>query len=321
MRLLALLLATTLASPLAFAEASPAPLPALGTDLHTGTVSGVSSGAYMALQLQLAEPTLFAQGAAAVAGGPPGCAQGSMFQALGPCLGRSAIEVPALVQQARDRAGDQLATLGRTRIYLFSGSKDGVVQAPTSLAAQAFYAALLPQASVKLEAGVPAGHGWVIAKKGEAQDCERMAAPHLRPCGFDLAGSLLQHLLGPLNAPGGEGELLRFDQRPDAPTEAALADEGFVFVPETCRRERGCRVHVALHGCLMNAATVGDAFARSSGLNEWAAANRLVVLYPQTGAKAVNACWDWWGYTGERHLRSDAPQIAAISAMLRRLAK
>lgn len=314
------LVAVLLAAPAA-AEPPPA-LPALGAELKGSTVSGVSSGAYMALQVQLAEPALFAQGAAAVAGGPPGCAEGSVFKALGPCLGRSPIGVEALVQQARARAGDRLAPLASTRVYLFSGSKDGVVQAPTSLAAQAFYAALLPKAQVKLETGVPAGHGWVVATAGEAQDCERMAAPHLRPCGFDLAGQLLQHLLGPLQPPGAAaGSLQRFDQRPFAGPEAALADEGFVFVPPSCQQSRGCRVHVALHGCLMNAASVGDAFARGSGLNEWAAANRLVVLYPQTGPKAVNACWDWWGYTGAQHLGADAPQVAAISAMLRRLAE
>jgi hypothetical protein len=271
----------------------------------------------MALQLQAAQPALFAQGAASVAGGPPGCAEGSMFKALGPCLGRSPIDVPRLVQLARERG---VALPRASRIYLFAGGKDTVVQPATSLAAQAFYADIAPQAVVKLESAVPAGHGWVVARTGEPAECERLAAPHLRPCGFDLAGALLQHLLGPLQPPGGEGQLLRFDQRPHAAPEAQLADEGFVFVPAACAGG-GCRVHVALHGCLMNAANVGEAFARGSGLNEWAAANRLVVLYPQTGPKAVNACWDWWGYTGPDYLSAKAPQMAAIAAMLNRLAE
>lgn len=319
--LVALLLGVTTG---ARAQATAPALPALGVELRGATVSGVSSGAYMALQMQLAVPERFTQGAAAVAGGPPGCAEGSVFKAIGPCLGRSSIDTASLVRQARERSSAQqapLEPLASTRIYLFAGAKDGVVQPVTSQAAQAFYAELLPQAAVKLETGVPAGHGWVVERAGEAADCERMLAPHLRPCGFDLAGALLQHLLGPLKPRGGEGELLRFDQGPHASAQAALGEQGLLFVPAACRSERGCRVHVVLHGCQMNLDAIGDAFARGNGLNEWAASNRLVLLYPQTGSKAVNGCWDWWGYTGPQHASRDAPQIAAIGAMLQRLAE
>jgi hypothetical protein len=50
---------------------------------------------------------------------------------------------------------------------------------------------------------------------------------------------------------------------------------------------------MALHGCQMNAAAMGDAFARHSGLNAWAA--------------------------GERYLQREAPQMKAIVTMLDRL--
>ena len=69
----------------------------------------------------------------------------------------------------------------------------------------------------------------------------------------------------------------------------------------------------------MNGAAIGDAFARHSGLNEWAASNRLVVLYPQTGAAATNACWDWWGYTDAGFAGRQGAQQRAIVAMLERL--
>lgn len=327
-RLLRLLLPALLAGLCVTVRAQP--LPALGVTLEQASVSGVSSGGYMALQLQLAQSRLFAQGAAAVAGGPPGCAEGSLLRALGPCLGRSPIDVARLVLQARERAAagqaDAVEALAHSRIYLFSGSRDSVVQAATSEAAQAFYAALAPEARVKFERGVPAGHGWVVAQPDGAsgEDCARMAAPHLRPCGFDLAGALLHHLIGPLKTPEAgapAGELLRFDQRPLSPPGAELGETGLLYLPASCRAAPGCRVHLALHGCLMNLERIGEAFARGSGLNEWAAANRLVVLYPQTGPKAVNACWDWWGYTGPAHLQREAPQMAALVAMLRRLSE
>ena len=313
-----LLLALLLVRP-AGAQGLP-PLPALDAR-GPASVSGVSSGAYMAVQLHLSQGERFAGGVAAVAGGPWGCAQGSVLLALGPCLGRSPIAVPPLVLQAQ-----ALAAAGALRlpppgspVYLFAGARDEVVAPATTLALRDFYAALRPAAPVQVRSDLPAAHGWVVQQgDSSAEACGRMAAPFLQPCGFDLAGALLAHLLGPLQPAGGEGRLLRFDQRAFH-AGADLADAGYVFVPAACEREGACRVHVALHGCRMNEAAVGDAFARRSGLNEWAAANRLVVLYPQTGAGAVNACWDWWGYTGPGYLRADAPQMKAIAAMVDRL--
>ena len=68
---------------------------------------------------------------------------------------------------------------------------------------------------------------------------------------------------------------------------------------------------------------MGDAFIKESGYAEIADQNRLVILFPQ--AKAITGinpqgCWDWWGYTGLDYLGKDAPQIAAIWAMVEQLA-
>lgn len=324
MRLAALLLASALAAAPALAADAPPPpeLPRLGVQADGATVSGVSSGAYLAVQLHLSQGPLFARGVAAVAGGPFGCAQGSVLQALGPCLGRSPIDVPLLVQrtQALVTQGEipPLDAQQNARVYLFSGAKDTVVNVATTQALQAQLQALLPHAHITARTDVPAAHGWVVDREGS--DCDRMAAPHLLNCGVDLAGALLQHLLGPLNARAEalpEGELRAFDQRPFH-AGPDLGPQGFVFVPKICEAG-GCRVHVALHGCQMNAGFVSDAFARRSGLNEWAATNRLVVLYPQTGTGAVNGCWDWWGYGGAGYLGQNAPQMKAIVGMVARL--
>jgi poly(3-hydroxybutyrate) depolymerase len=319
MNLLRLGLLALLLPVVGLAQSLP-PLPALGAK-GPASVSGVSSGAYMAVQLHLAQGERFAGGVAAVAGGPWGCAQGAVLLALGPCLGRSPIAVAPLLAQAQALAATGALRLppAGSPVYRFAGARDEVVAPATTQALRDFYAALRPAAPLQLRTEVPAAHGWVV-KQGEGE-CARLAAPFLQPCGHDLAGELLAHLLGPLQPAGGEGRLLRFDQRafhagPD------LAEAGFVFVPAACERDAaGCRVHVALHGCRMNEAAVGDAFARRSGLNEWAAANRLVVLYPQTGPGAVNACWDWWGYTGPGYLRAEAPQMKAIAAMVDRLSE
>ena len=74
---------------------------------------------------------------------------------------------------------------------------------------------------------------------------------------------------------------------------------------------RGCRLHIALHGCDQARETVGDAFIEESGFARYADTNRLVVLFPQIAGSVVNphGCWDWWGYSDIDYLGKDAPQI------------
>ena len=93
-------------------------------------------------------------------------------------------------------------------------------------------------------------------------------------------------------------------------------------MPPDCVSHPGCRLHIALHGCDQARETVGDAFIKESGFARWADSNRIVVLFPQVTGSLVNphGCFDWWGYTGLDYLGKDAPQIAAIWAMVERLA-
>lgn len=62
---------------------------------------------------------------------------------------------------------------------------------------------------------------------------------------------------------------------------------------------------VALHGCKQNADLVGKAFVEDAGFNRWADVYDVAVLYPQTRAVFAplnpQACWDWWGYSGENY--------------------
>ena len=65
-------------------------------------------------------------------------------------------------------------------------------------------------------------------------------------------------------------------------------------------------------------------FIKEAGFAEAADLNRLVILFPQAKPSAMinpQGCWDWWGYTGLDYLAKDAPQIAAIWAMVERLAE
>ena len=85
-----------------------------------------------------------------------------------------------------------------------------------------------------------------------------------------------------------------------------------------------CRVHISFHGCNQNAEAIGDQYAQQVGLNEWADSNNTVVLYPQTKKSMFmplnpQACWDWWGYTGDNYATKGAMQITAVMNMVNAL--
>ena len=65
------------------------PLPGLGADGAGLTVSGISSGGYMAVQFQVAFSRQV-RGAGIIAAGPYDCAEGSSIRALAHCMSPSA---------------------------------------------------------------------------------------------------------------------------------------------------------------------------------------------------------------------------------------
>ena len=62
------------------------PLPQLVIDPAQTTVSGLSSGGFMAVQLHVAYSATFRKGAGIIAGGPFYCAEGSVLNATGRCM-------------------------------------------------------------------------------------------------------------------------------------------------------------------------------------------------------------------------------------------
>ena len=105
---------------------------------------------------------------------------------------------------------------------------------------------------------------------------------------------------------------------------ASLEDDGWLFVPDDCAAGKPCRLHVAFHGCRQGSGFVGRAFVEDAGYNRWAAANRIVVLYPQAAKSLIwpfnpQGCWDWWGYSGSQYATRNGLQLAAVHRMLRAL--
>ncbi len=301
-------------------SAFAAPLPPLNIDKSQTTVSGISSGGYMAVQLHVAYSSRFAKGAAVIAGGPFDCAEGAVLSAVTRCLGKSAIPVDDLIkitdQWAKDGVIDATSNLAASRAYIFSAANDSVVNPSTSAALQSYYQHYLPKANITYKADVAGEHAFLTDDHGNS--CMTKAAPFINNCQFDLAGALLQNLYGTLKPrKDGElaGKLVEFDQTAYGAGHG-LGASGWVYVPKSCAAGASCRVHVALHGCKQNGTDVGEEFVRFAGYNRWADSNDIVVLYPQTGKGAVNSCWDWWGYDDAGYAKKIAPQMSAIIAML-----
>ncbi len=287
------------------------------------SVSGISSGAYMAGQLHIAHSALF-RGAALLAGGPYYCAEGTLSKGIGACVQGGDLGIPALLDYARAAAGagliDSVDNIADDPVWLFIGTLDDRVNAGVVDAAETYYREL--GADVTLVNDVEVVHGMPTLNKG--LECSTFGSPYIQNCNYDAAGALLRSLYGDLAArTEASGELRVIDQvgGPDA----QMLEKAFLYVPASCAAGASCGIHVAFHGCAQSSAFIDDAFAMNAGYNEWAEANQLLILYPQVAASKIApmnpyGCWDWWGYTDENYATQQGQQVKVIKAMLDSLA-
>jgi hypothetical protein len=326
-------------------------LGAYNADIGESSISGISSGAFMAVQFATAWSGTI-KGVGVIAGGPYYCAQataigelggniGAILTATGPCLVGPPPSLEPLFKQtdewARNRDIDGTEHIAGQKIYLFHGYNDAVVSHTVTDAAHRFYLHYLPdrnRANLFYQSAIGAGHSQVTLSYG--LECQDNESYFIDRCNYDQAGIILQHIYGalqPRNDGRPTGHLFAFDQReftsPASPASYSLAEIGYVYIPASCAVLEACRVHIALHGCKQNHDMIADRYVRHAGYNEWADANHLIVLYPQTivGDPVTNfgtplnpyGCWDWWGYTDFNYAVKAGPQIAAIKMMLNRL--
>lgn len=302
-------------------EVAAVAAPTFDIDASRITVSGVSSGAYMAGQLHVAHSAVI-NGAGLIAGGPYWCASGAMQKGLGPCMNGGDMGLEELRAYADTQAAansiDALENLNDDNVWLFLGALDTIISKDVPAAAQSFYAGLLPAENIALVSNIEAPHGMPTLDVGV--DCTSVSTPFLNACNYDAAGELLLALNGPLEArTTAVGELVSVPQ-PGADA-AEMLESALLYVPSSCAGGEPCGVHIALHGCQQSAEFVGDAFAAGAGYNEWAESNDLLVLYPQVASSKIAplnplGCWDWWGYTGDNYATKSAAQVSTIMATL-----
>ncbi|MFC3285661.1 extracellular catalytic domain type 2 short-chain-length polyhydroxyalkanoate depolymerase [Litchfieldella rifensis] len=337
--ILIIAIALGLASPAVADDPPLSPLPVLTIDPEAISVMGVSSGGYMATQLAVAFPARF-HGLGVFAAGPWGCSRGDLSRALGQCMltRLGPPDLAALAERRDDYQADGLVgparELADQRVYVWHGEADTTVDPTLGVWLAEQYRTWLADgdAQLKLVLEEGANHGWPVSdREGEVRlaDCGEGGGPYLLDCDMDGAGEALTWLYGGLEAPqeSPRGMLWTFDQ---APFEGGRGfdERGYLFVPKACEEGAECGLVVALHGCEMGRERIDETFVRHSGLNEWAAANALVVLYPQAKSSLPNprGCWDWWGYAestwrlAPTHDTRDGRQVRAIMTMIEQLA-
>ena len=300
------------------------------------TVSGISSGGAMAVQVHVAYSATF-KGAAIFAGAPYYCAEDSLANALTRCMNAataSEIPVPHLVDTALTWANqgliDDTANLYNSKLYLFSGLLDATVHQPGMDAARDFYRYFVNPANIIYNNTTLAGHAW-ISLLGP-NPCAATQSPFVNNCNIDPEETFLTAMYGPLKpkAVGAlSGQFLPIDQSEffddRNPTAHSVDSNGWVYVPASCAQDTECRVHVSFHGCNQGFTAVGDQFFRRTGLNEWADTNNIIVLYPQAVPNVTTAqvnnqgCWDWWGYDDANYAIKSGRQMLMTKRMVDRI--
>jgi len=299
---------------------------------NTMSVSGISSGGCMATQLHVAYSSSI-MGVGIISGAPYFCAQSDVLVALSSCMKYpDLISVPALVGAVEFAYGmnsiDNPVYLQNSNVFIFHGTLDNELVLGVADKLIDFYTHFVPSARISSNLSIPAAHSFVTQNYGNP--CSYFGEPYMNDCDYDTAGHVLKWIYGPLNPPtkANVSNIVSMDQSSFVPfpyttTQISMAKLGYAYIPTACHDSRVvCRLHVALHGCLQNIDSIGFAFIKYSGYNEWAESNNIVVIYPQTIASPTlpynpKACWDWWGYTGPEYASQLAPQLQVIRGMMK----
>jgi poly(3-hydroxybutyrate) depolymerase len=306
-------------------------LPQYNVSVDGVSVSGISSGGYMASQMHVAYSATIRKGAGIIAAGPVYCSEGNVFIAEGPCMADTGSRhLPFLLSVIRTWSGkgyiDPTGNLGASKVYLLSGTIDSTVRQPVVNDLRAMYSRFLPAANIFYKNDLAVEHA--VPTDSFGNPCSVKGSPYIDNCNFDAAGAILKWIYGPLkprNTGTLSGVFIDFDQAAfwgnGDPTAHGMENVGHAYVPAHCAAGQPCRLHVAFHGCKQNDAAVGDAFYRHAGYNGWADANDMIVLYPQASVTAANpnGCWDWWAYDDFNFAAKSGGQMVAVKTMIDRI--
>ena len=194
-------------------------LPKYNVNFSDVSVSGISSGGYMAAQMHIAYSKTIKKGAGIIAGGPVYCSQGNALTATGPCMADTGSRnLPYLISTVNTWSGngyiDPTSNLTASKVYLFSGTIDSTVRQPVMNDLHAMYQNYVSVANITYKNNIAAEHSLPTDYTGN--NCSYNGAPYINNCNFDTAGEILKWIYGAMNAknagaPG--GSFVNFNQK------------------------------------------------------------------------------------------------------------
>ncbi len=242
------------------------PLGSYVIDPDAISISGISSGGFMASQFHAAHSSMV-MGVGIIAGGPYQCArvnaglgdylgslkqlwnavyvcshQASQFPLIGflqPFLGPPDPDKSATATRTEAANGtiDALENMRDDHVWLFSGTKDTLVPPSVMDALHAYYTEILgglvetSEDNIIYVDNVDVHHAMVVATEGD-NNCLEFALPYINDCDYDAAGEMLEFLY---RRPGA------IFKSPDAWNRQSLTafDQTEFFPPGTGRGEHG----------------------------------------------------------------------------------
>lgn len=324
-------------------------------ELGKSSISGLSSGAFMTVQLHLAHSSRFC-GAGIVAGGPYRCAetfraaaflaedafqQSAINLCMHPLTPQTAPDAERLAGLAHATADageiDPIANLGNQRLYIFTGANDNVMAQVTVAQTRKFYELLgVDREQIAYIDNIAAGHA-LITDNPEDSPLAANRPPWLNYGGFMQSHAILNHIYDNLQPPSDRlaGRLLRFDQTEffGGEPRACMSKFGYVYVPHAVDNGATARIHVALHGCKQghdhvnfvygrpdsaNQSPYGSRYVTTTGYNTLADSNNIIVLYPQVEGRDDNIAQNpdgCWDWWGYSSADLDRPDYYSRNAI------
>jgi len=313
-------------------------LKAYNADPASASVSGLSSGGFMAAQLGVAYSSTFKTGFGVFAGGPVDCARAQSYTS---CMYNQTPSISGPDANVNSWSGtaneDATANLASRKIYLWTGSADTTVGPNVMNQLKTQLANYDTAANVSYVTTSGAVHTFPTNFAGSGDNsCSSSVSPYISNCSYDGAGAVLQWMYGSLSAPNTGtpgGTVVSFDQTKFIASGNGMDTTGYLYVPAACASgSTACKVHVALHGCVQSHGSVGMDFVNNTGYNRWADTNNIIVLYPQAIADNTshstpgngslsnpNGCWDWVGWYGSNFDEKPGVQMTAIVKMVNQI--
>ncbi len=289
------------------------------------SISGLSSGAFMTVQMHIAHSKSFV-GAGVIAGGPyrsaetflgaaptapMSCVLNSLYIAMTPLTASTAPDVSRLVSLTKEtQAIDDLQNLKKQRLYIFTGTEDKVVNQHAVHATRKYYETLGVSAdNILFVDDVPAGHS-IITTNPEDSPLSTNQPPYINKGDYFQSHKILEHIYGNLEAPAQkpEGKLIRFDQTvffKDEANYSSMSPFAYAYIPSKVESgdAQALGVHLVMHGCKQgyeytnfvngkadtnNQPPFGDRYICTTGYIEMAESNNILLLFPQVGGDDNN---------------------------------